>query len=398
MHKDRWLLPEGIEELLPPQAWLLERLRRELLDLFHGWGYELVITPAVEYLDSLLTGTGHDLDLRTFKLIDQLTGRLLGIPADITPQVARMDAHRLRQECPTRLCYLGPVLHTRADGLGGGRGPLQIGAELFGHAGVESDLEILRLMLGTLELAGVQEPYLDLGHVGIYRGLARQAGLSAEQEWDLFEVLQRKAVNEIAAMVAEFQVPERSARLLNTLASLNGEDALERAQVELVGAAPEVLAALEHLSQVARQFKLFLPQIPVHFDLAELRGYRYKTGMVCAVFVTGSGQEIARGGRYDAIGQVFGRARPAVGFSADLRRLLGLVPGLMARYQESPPVLAPWSPDPGLQQALIALRAAGRRVLTWLPGQSGSATEMGCREILVARDGHWRLEPVNPCD
>lgn len=394
MYRERWLLPEGIEELLPPQARLLERLRRDLLDLFHGWGYDLVLPPAIEYLESLLTGTGHDLDLRTFKLIDQLSGRLLGIPADMTPQVARMDAHRLRQEGPTRLCYLGSVLHTRPDGPGGSRSPLQIGAELFGHAGVESDLEILRLMLATLERAGIRDLYLDLGHVGIYRGLARQAGLTSEQEWELFEAMQRKAVDEIASMLERFEVAGVAARLLNGLAGLNGEDALERAQAVLVGAAPEVLAALSHLSRLATRLREFLPRIPVHFDLAELRGYHYKTGMVCAAFVPGSGQEVARGGRYDAIGEVFGRARPAVGFSADLRRLLDLGAGCAEHYREVPAVLAPWSPDPALEESVTRLRAQGRRVITWLPGQPGDVADLGCGEVLVERAGQWQLEPM----
>jgi ATP phosphoribosyltransferase regulatory subunit len=394
MHKERWLLPEGIEEVLPPQARLIEGLRRDILDMFRGWGYELVIPPFIEYLESLLTGTGSDLDLKTFKLTDQLTGRLMGVRADMTPQVARMDAHRLRRDTPTRLCYLGTVLHTRAEGLMGGRSPLQIGAEIFGHAGVESDIEILRLMWKTLELAGVRDIYLDLGHVGIFRGLARQAKLSPDQEIEVFAALQRKAIPEIAGLVQGFGVDGDAARMLTALAELNGDDALERAREVLAAADPPVHAALDYLSRVAQQLHGFLPTVPVHFDLAELRGYHYKTGVVFAAFVPESGQELARGGRYDDIGRVFGRARPAVGFSTDLKTLLRLGGGLGERYGEQAAVAAPWSGDPELQKEMELLRAAGRRVLTLLPGQQSGAADMGCSEILARREHGWVLEPI----
>jgi ATP phosphoribosyltransferase regulatory subunit len=394
MHKERWLLPDGIDEMLPPEARLIEGLRRDILDLFDSWGYELVIPPLIEYLESLLTGTGSDLDLQTFKLIDQLTGRLLGVRADMTPQVARMDAHRLRRDTPTRLCYLGTVLHTRADGFAGSRGPLQIGAEIFGHAGVESDLEVLHLMWRTLELAGVSDIYLDLGHVGIFRSLARQAGLDPEQELELFEALQRKAASEIAGMVEGFGLVQAPARMLLELAELNGDDALERARETLKGAAPAVLQTLDYLEQVAGRLAYFLPGVPVHFDLAELRGYHYKTGVVFAAFVPSSGQEVARGGRYDAIGQVFGRARPAVGFSTDLKTLLRLGPELADRYRERDTVAAPWDRDPELQKTVESLRLAGRRVLTLLPGQEGDAAAMGCSGILVREADGWRVRPL----
>jgi len=394
MQKERWLLPEGIEEVLPPQARRMEGLRRDILDMFRSWGYELVIPPFIEYLESLLTGTGSDLDLKTFKLTDQLTGRLMGVRADMTPQVARMDAHRLRSDTPTRLCYLGTVLHTRAEGLLGGRCPLQIGAEIFGHAGVESDIEILRLMWKTLELAGVRNIYLDLGHVGIFRGLARQAGLTPEQEGELFDALQRKAIPEIAGSVEGCGIGGEVARMLTALGSLNGDDALERAREVLAAADKPVQDALDYLSRVAGQLRGFLPDVPVHFDLAELRGYHYKTGVVFAAFVPESGQELARGGRYDDIGRVFGRARPAVGFSTDLKTLLGLGDGLEGRYQEQSSVAAPWSADPQLQKAIESLRAAGRRVLILLPKQQGGAAEMGCGEILVQREEGWILEPI----
>ncbi len=395
MHKERWLLPEGIDELLPSQARIMEGLRRDILDAFDRWGYELVAPPFIEYLESLLTGTGSDLDLRTFKLTDQLTGRLMGIRADMTPQVARIDAHRLGRDLPTRLCYLGTVLHTRSDAFAGSRAPLQVGAELFGHAGVESDLEILRLMWQTLELAGLRNVQLDLGHVGIYRGLARQAGLSPEQELELFDALQRKAFAEIAAMVQDFGVADEPARMLRLLAELNGEDALERARRELAVADETVRQALDYLSRLAEHLQRLLPDAPVHFDLAELRGYHYKTGVVFAAFVPGSGQEVARGGRYDAIGQVFGRARPAVGFSTDLRMLLELGHGLEERYPDGAAIAAPWSEDQALMEKVDELRAAGRRVLMLLPQQQGDAGAMGCDEQLIKRNGVWTLESLN---
>jgi ATP phosphoribosyltransferase regulatory subunit len=313
MQEERWLLPAGIDEVLPPQARVIEGLRRDLLDLYQGWGYELVMPPFIDYLESLLTGTGHDLDLQTFKLTDQESGRLLGVRADMTPQVARMDAHHLRREGPTRLCYLGTVLHTRSDGFAGTRSPLQIGAEIYGHSGAESELEILRLVLLTLERAGIGNAYLDLGHVGIYRGLARQAGLTPERETSLFEALQRKAIPELEALVRDWGVLGPAADMLLALAELNGDDALERASRDLARADAPVRAALDHLARLRAGLNTWLPAVPVHFDLAELRGYHYKTGVVFAAFVPGWGLEIARGGRYDDIGSVFGRARPAVG-------------------------------------------------------------------------------------
>ena len=392
MGKERWILPEGIDEVLPPQAWRLERLRRDLLDLYDAWGYELVVPPFVEFLESLLTGTGRDLDLQTFKLTDQQSGRTMGIRADITPQAARVDAHQLRREAPTRLCYLGTVLHTRADGFAGSRSPLQIGAELYGHGGPESDLEVLCLMMKTLDLAGVRDIYLDLGHVGIFRGLARHAQLDAEQESALFDALQRKAMPEIEQLLSAFAVAPRPARMLRALADLNGDDALARARQDLHQADAEVLQALAHLEQVASLVGAWLPDTPVHFDLAELRGYRFHTGVVFAAFVPGHGQEIARGGRYDDIGKVFGRARPATGFSADLKTLIRL--GAEPPHDEPQAILAPWSDDPEQRRQIEELRARGLRVIRALPGQQAGAREMGCRQVLARQNGGWVVVPA----
>jgi ATP phosphoribosyltransferase regulatory subunit len=390
----RWLLPAGIEEILPPRAQVLEGLRRELLDLYRSWGYELAIPPFVDYLESLLTGTGRDLDIQTFKLIDQTDGRLLGVRADMTPQVARMDAHHLRREGPTRLCYLGTVLHTRADGFAGTRSPYQIGAEIYGHAGIESDTEIVRLVLATLAVAGIEGPWLDLGHVGIFRGLARQAGLDEKGEYALFDALQRKSIPEIESLMGELRVSGAPAEMLLALAELNGDDAIDHAVRVLGRADTSVLEAVDYLRRLADELHRFLPDCPVHYDLAELRGYRYKTGAVFAAFVPGWGQEIARGGRYDDIGRVFGRARPAVGFSADLKGLMRLGWGLEERFRETPAIHTPWSADPDLAAAVDGLRRAGRRVVVDLPGAVGDARELGCGERLVRGPAGWQVETI----
>ena len=320
---DRWLLPEGIEEVLPKEAKRLEQLRRTLLDTYESWGYDLVIPPFIEYLESLLTGTGNDLDLQTFKLTDQLTGRLMGIRADMTPQVARIDAHQLNQDTPTRLCYIGTVLHTRTDGFAGSRSPLQVGAELYGHAGIESDVEVITLMLETLVMSGVETPFVDLGHVGIYRELVKQAGLNEEREATLFDSLQRKANTEIASYLSEWKLDKNIATAIAALTRLNGDESvLAEAESILSKAGKGVENALTELSNIAALLKLHVPNLKVNFDLAELRGYHYHTGTVFAAYVAGRGQAVAQGGRYNDIGEVFGRARPATGFSTDLKTLL----------------------------------------------------------------------------
>ena len=391
MQNERWILPDGIDEVLPEEGAVIERKRRELLDLYAAWGYEYVIPPFVEFLDSLLTGNGSDLDIKTFKITDQVSGRMMGIRADITPQTARIDAHHMGADVPNRLCYLGTVLHTRSDGFAGSRSPLQIGAELYGHSGVESDIEILRLLMQTLDSTGVSEVYLDLGHVGVFKGLARQAGLDSAQEAALFDALQRKATPEIEQLVEAFDIDASVAGMLSQLAELSGDDALERARDVLAAASDEVLEALDYLQRMAEQIRIWLPEVPVHFDLAELRGYHFHTGVVFAAFVPGSGKEIARGGRYDEIGREFGRARPATGFSADLKTLIRVGDCTEAVSPEQGLIFAPCSEDPAQQALVSRLRGEGRRVICGLPGQQGGAAEMGCSQSLALQDGEWRV-------
>lgn len=388
--KERWLLPEGIDEVLPPQAARLERLRRRLLDLYAGWGYELIMPPFIEYLESLLIGAGNDLDLQTFKLTDQLTGRMMGVRADITPQAARIDAHRLQRVTPVRLCYLGTVLRTRPDGFAGSRSPLQIGAELFGHAGVESDLEIIALMLETLDATGVSGVHVDLGHVGIYRGLLREARLDHDTATLLFEALQRKARADIDELLGRADIAGAARAQLAALADLNGgSECLDAAAVALRDAAADVRAALDDLRRIADGLRARRPQLPLHFDLAELRGYHYHTGAVFAAFVPGHGQAVAQGGRYDDIGRVFGQARPATGFSADLKTLTTLA------AQEAPvsraAIFAPGDADPAQVQAL---RASGECVICALPGQAGGAREMGCDRELRKVGAQWAVVEI----
>lgn len=394
---ERWLLPEGIEELLPAQAEHVERLRRELLDLFHAWGYELVIPPLIEYIESLLIGTGTDLDLQTFKLIDQLSGRLMGVRADMTPQVARIESHRLQRDAPARLCYIGEVLRTTPQGFLRTRSPLQMGAEIYGHAGLGSDVEVIHLMVEALHLAGVEKIHVGLGHVGIFRGLANAAGLDAAHETALFNALQRKARSEIAELLAGVADSTAASDGLLGLINLNGGvEVLQEARTLLQGAAPSVLQALEYLEKVARALGRRLPEVPLHFDLAELRGYHYQTGIVYAAYVPGHGQEVARGGRYDEIGRAFGRARPATGFSTDLHTLVAL-----SENQPQPvrAILAPHgifetdAKGTELHALVRSLRAAGQRVIYTLPGAQGDPAEQGCDRILQWQEGRWIVVP-----
>jgi ATP phosphoribosyltransferase regulatory subunit len=320
----RWMLPDGMEEALPPVSWALERLRRKLLDHYHEAGYELILPPLVEHLDSLLTGTGSDLERQTFKFADPAGGRMLGIRADMTPQAARIAARRYADATVVRLCYLGTVLRTAPDSIGGPRSPRQVGCELFGEPGLTADLEILRLLLRTLALAGVPDVHLDLGHVGIYRAVVARLGLDADDEATLFDILQRKSHPDLADF-GRGKGLDGAAATLSALMDFNGDvTVLQRARASLATGDADIGQALGVLEDVAQHLAREFPKMPVHVDLAELRGLRYHTGLVFAAFVPGHGREIARGGRYDGVGREFGRALPATGFSADLNELLRL--------------------------------------------------------------------------
>lgn len=391
--KDSWLLPEGISELLPEQAAHLESLRTDLLKTFACWGYQLVIPPFVDYLDSLLTGSGHDLDLQTFKLTDQLSGEMLGVRADMTPQVARIDAHNLKHEWPTRLCYVGTTLQTLGDALEKSRSPMQIGAELYGHAGIESDYEVIQLMLEMLAITGLQNVHLDMGHVGIYRALVEAAGLNQQQEAELFDVLQRKARTELAELVDQFGIADQYINIFNALPKLNGGvEILAKAAALLSIGNDAITTALQDLQVIATKLQRDYPALTVSFDLAELRGYHYHTGMVFAAFVPSVGKEIARGGRYDNIGAVFGRARPATGFSADLKVLAALLDG--ENQPQAQCVFAPAFDDEGLSQTIRDLRASGTQIISQLPGQQGTAEQMGCNAVLEKQDQQWVVRPL----
>jgi len=310
----RWLLPEHIEDVLPEEAMRIEFLRRSILDLFAKNNFQLVMPPLVEFTDSLLTGTGHDLDLRTFKLVDQLSGRMMGIRADITPQVARIDAHLLNRKGVTRLCYCGSVLHARPAGPGATREPIQIGAEIFGHAGIASDLEIQRLLCQALAAAAVKGARMDVGHVAVFRSLVRSAAIGPELEVELFEALQRKDLPALKILTKRTDAKTRSALLL--LPDLyGGADVLDLAEKRLPQL-PDLKKALETLRALAKA-----SPIPVSFDLAELRGYHYHSGVVFDAYCDGVAGTVARGGRYDEVGKAFGRPRAATGFSIELRSL-----------------------------------------------------------------------------
>lgn len=382
--KRRWLLPEAIEDLLPAEARQVENLRRRMLDEFTRHGYEFVMPPLLEYVDSLLTGTGHDLDLRTCKLVDQLSGRTVGIRADITPQVARIDAHLLNRRGVTRLCYCGSVLHALPAGLFASREPIQIGAELYGHAGIEADTEIVRLLGRALALGDIRAARIDLGHVGIFRALADQAGLTTEAREELFSVLQAKDVPELRNLVAGVAEPLRSA-FLALPECYGGAEALALATRSLPDL-PQIRAALADLRRLAET----LGDLPLGFDLADLRGYHYHSGVVIAAYSEGSPSALAFGGRYDQIGSSFGRGRPATGFSLDLRAVARLsMPSAPSRA-----ILAPWPQDNALRGEADRLRAAGDTVIFELPEHAGSWREAGCDRVLVRRDDAWTIEPL----
>ncbi len=381
----RWVLPDHIQDALPSDAHRLESLRRRLLDAFRLRGYQLVMPPLLEYLDSLTTGAGKDLELRTFKLVDQLSGRSMGVRADMTPQVTRIDAHLLNRRGVSRLCYCGSVLHTLPSTLTGTREPLQLGAELYGHAGIEADVEILRLLAEVLRLAEVPASRIDIGHVGLFHALAARAGLVPGREEELFGLLQAKDVPELRRVLADVPEPARAALL--ALPELNGgPEVLAEAAARLPHDA-EIAGPLAELRQLADA----LGDLPVSFDLADLRGYHYHSGVVFAAYGAESPAALALGGRYDRVGQAFGRARPATGFSLDLRELAWHLPTPAA---PAGAVLAPPVDDAGLATEISVLRARGEIVVVELPGHEGTWNEAGCDRQLVKRGDRWAIVPL----
>ncbi|HUV98792.1 MAG TPA: ATP phosphoribosyltransferase regulatory subunit [Gallionella sp.] len=379
-----WLLPEHVEDMLPDEAWCVERMRSQVLDLLRRSGYQLVAPPLLEYAESLLIDGSADMDLRTFKLVDQLSGRTLALRADITPQVARIDAHLLNRQGVARLCYAGSVLHTQPRGLTRTRELLQIGAELYGHGGLESDLEIQQLMLQSLAQLGIKDAHLDLGHVGVFRALVRHAKLDRELEGELFSAMQNKDSAALQTLVRPLNAVLRSALLALPTLYGNCSDVLEKAR-KLLPDYPGVVTALDDLQNISGKLQALVSSVGI--DLADLRGYHYHSGMVFAVYHAGSHDAIALGGRYDDLGKSFGRARAATGFSMDLRLLYRLLPPQDAKLG----ICAPHSDDAALRDKIAQLRATGEAVVVDLLGDTALRGELQCDRELVLRNGVWQV-------
>lgn len=376
-----WLLPENIADILPSEARKIEDLRRRLLDQFRSYGYELVMPPMLEYVESLVPVGGADIDLRMFKLVDQLSGRTMGVRADMTTQVARIDAHLLNRAGVTRLCYAGSVLHTLPSGLHATREPFQLGAEIYGHAGLEADAEIQELALSTLTLAGIRDVRLDLSHVGVLAALLARDPTAKRDQSDLTALLRAKDVPGLEVISAAYAKETRIALL--ALTRLFGDrEVLHEARRVLpqdvnIARALDELAALSELAGDAK----------VAIDLADLRGYQYESGPMFSLYVPGLPNAVARGGRYDHVGEAFGRARPATGFSLDLRELARLMPSAAPRSA----IRAPWGREPGLRARIAALRAVGEIVIQHLPGHENDEAEFACDRVLVQENGDWQI-------
>ncbi|MDA8865898.1 ATP phosphoribosyltransferase regulatory subunit [Porticoccaceae bacterium] len=385
---DSWLLPDGIDEVLPEQARFIEKSRRELLDLYNSWGYDLVIPPMVEFSESLLSGFGSDLDLVTFKLTDQLSGRMMGIRADITPQAARIDAHSLNRQGPSRLCYAGTVLQTKPRAPLESRTPISIGVELFGEAGIGADIEVIELFLKTLDTAGIDEVHLDIGHVDILRGLLVGSKLSNVQETELFELLQRKANAELDAWIAENITDSKLAGWLKSLPALSGSvDVLAEARSRLAGAPEPVIAALDQLNKIVDA--LTNQSVTIYLDLGDLAGFRYHTGIVFAAYKQGYGKALGNGGRYDNIGQAFGRARTATGFAFDLK---SLVANGATEQQALLGIYVPSTTDTQCDDMVAQLREQGERVVQGFDGQVPNFKEINCDRQLVKKGDQYQIE------
>ena len=387
---DRWLLPDGVDEVLPERAQVVEYLRRQLLDLYNTWGYDLVIPPMVEFTDSLLSGSGSDLDLMTFRITDQLSGRMMGIRADITPQTARMDAHSLRREGPSRLCYAGTVLHTKPRGPLQSRTPISLGVELFGEATLAADIEVIELFLKTLSTAGVKNVHLDLGHVDIFRGLLADAGLSADSEAELFDLLQRKATRELGQWIESNISDPQLAGWLNVLPGLTGSvEVLAAASEKLAGAPAAVLAAIAQLEEIVAV--IADRNVTIYLDLGELPGYHYHTGVVFSAYVQGYGKALGNGGRYDHVGEAFGRSRPATGFAFNLK---SLVSQSINTHNAAAGIFVPYSGNPQMAEQIALLRSQGNRVVQGFAGQHVDFSEVNCDRLLVEQDGQFVIKKL----
>lgn len=392
---DRWLLPDGVEEILPEHAQGVEQLRRQLLDLYGSWGYDLVVPPLLEFTESLFSGVGSDLELLTLKVTDQLSGRMMGLRADMTPQAARMDAHSFVRKGVNRLCYADHVLHAKPKSPLAIRTPIQAGVELFGEAGLDADIEVISLLLESLSAAGVDKLTLDLGHVGIYRALIESVGVSAEQESALFSLLQTKDSVEITQWIDSNIACAEAGQWLLALSTLSGDQmVLEKAQTILADAPAEIQAAIDELAAVANVIAERYPAINIYFDLSELRGYHYHTGIVFAAYTEGFGDAIANGGRYDHIGEAFGRARPATGFGVNLTSVMRV--SHTASHAATTGIYVPAEEtDTGAQwQAVQALRAQGERVVCGLSAAVDDMSELQCDRQLVLVDGEYQVQAL----
>jgi ATP phosphoribosyltransferase regulatory subunit len=384
-----WVLPDHIADVLPSEARHIEELRRELLDTARGYGYELVMPPMLEHLESLLTGTGEALDLQTFKLVDQLSGRMLGLRADTTPQVARIDAHLLNRQGVTRLCYCGPVLHTRPDRPHATREPLQFGAEIYGHAGLEADLEALLLALDCLRATKVGPLTVDMADARLVRALLSGIAMGSAQLAGVHAALATKDATELASLTKEFPKAARDA--LQALIGLYGDQKVLAEAAKVLPRTPVVQQALEQLQWLAGHVE----GARIRFDLADLRGYAYYSGMRFGIYTPGASDALVRGGRYDEVGAVFGRNRPAVGFSLDVKELVGVA----ARRPLKAAVRALWL-DAGagaaeLRSAIAALREEGETVVCVLPGHESEVDEFLCdRELALDAAGRWAVRAL----
>jgi len=379
-----WLLPENIADVLPSEARKIEELRRGLLDHFRRYGYELVMPPMLEYVDSLMPFPDQDMDLRMFKLVDQLSGRTMGLRADMTIQVARIDAHLLNRKAVTRLCYAGSVLHARPSGFHTTREPLQIGAEIYGHAGLEADIEIQSLALTSVQLSGLSKITLDLSHNGILHAILEDDAQAKRHYAEIVGMLRAKDLPALNAFTAGFAATVRDA--LAALIGLHGDVSVLQQARERLPAKPRIAQALDELAVLAKSAS----DVKVNIDLADLSGYQYESGAMFALYVEGLPNAVARGGRYDHVGEAFGRARPATGFSMDLREVARLLPAAAPASA----IRAPWGREPALTALIASLREQGEIVIQLMPGEASGEQEFDCDREIVADGGSFTVRTL----